>query len=108
VTDLTFDPDELDDDLVTRCSLAAGPRAGDPEFDPRPGDQVRVDDGADMPLRAVVIARDADTVTVRILERHPLEVAVVRLALCVSRRPHRAPCVHRRRPPGSPAQHQAG
>ena len=81
MTDLTFDPDQLDDDLVTRCSLTTGPRADDPDFDPQPGDQVVVDDGADMPLPAIVIARDAETVTVRILERHPVVVEAVHLAL---------------------------
>ena len=76
-----FDPDQLDDHLVTRCSLTTGPRAADRSFDPQPGDRVRVDDGAGMPLPAVVIARGAETVTVRILERHPIVVAAVRLAL---------------------------
>ena len=81
MTDLTFDPDQLDDRLVARCSITTGPRAHDPDFDPQPGDRVRVDDGAEMPLPAVVIARDAETVTVRILERHPMVIAAVRLVL---------------------------
>lgn len=64
--DLWFDPNMVDDTLVVECWISHGPRATDPGFDPGPGDSVMLDDGDGEPLRAHVLARTGDRVTVRI------------------------------------------
>ena len=64
--DLWFDPNAVGDDMVVECWISHGPRATDPGFDPGPGDSVMLDDGDGEPLRAHVLARTGDRVTVRI------------------------------------------
>jgi len=51
---------------VAECWISHGPRAGDADFDPTPGDWLTVGDGDEPPLRAQVIKRRGDRVSVRI------------------------------------------
>ena len=64
--DLWYDATTVAADLVVECWISHGPHAGDPTFDPLPGDQVRVGDDEERPLSARVIRRQQDQVTVRL------------------------------------------
>ena len=64
--DLWFDPNAVGDDMVVDCWISNGPRAEDAGFDPSPGDWLVLDDGDDAPVRAYVIARSGDRVSVRV------------------------------------------
>jgi hypothetical protein len=63
--DLWYDATSVGADLVVQLDLH-GPRVDDPGFDPQPGDQVTVGDDEEPPLRARVIRREADLVTVQV------------------------------------------
>ena len=63
--DLLYDPNEVGADLVVECWISQGPRAGDPDFDPRPGDWLEVGDDELPARRARVIRRDANRVWVQ-------------------------------------------
>lgn len=103
MSDLWFDPDLLGEELVVECRISDGPRRDDPSFDPRPTDEVLIDDGAGEPLRAVVLRRDGDRVRVRLSQHDPALLAYLRAALLVPFRDGDPPC--RRRPPGSRDRH---
>lgn len=64
--DLWYDATSVGADLVVECWISHGPRAGDPSFDPRPGDHVTVGDDEEPALRARVLRREADRVTVQV------------------------------------------
>ena len=64
--DLWFDPNSVGGDMVAECWISHGPRADDATFDPAPGDLVTVGDGDEAPLRARVIKRLGDRVSVQI------------------------------------------
>lgn len=64
--DLWYDATTVRDDLVVECSISSGPRAGDPTFDPKPGDHVLVGDNEELPLPSRVLSRQDDRVTVRL------------------------------------------
>ncbi len=64
--DLWFDPNSVAGDLVAECWISHGPRADDAHFDPAPGDWLRVGDGDEPPIKAQVIKRDDDRVSVQI------------------------------------------
>jgi len=51
--------------MVAECWISHGPRAGDADFDPAPGDWLTVGDGDEAPLRARVIKRQGDRVSVQ-------------------------------------------
>lgn len=81
MTDLLFDVDALGGDMLVECRISAGPRSEDPTFDPRPDDLVRIDDGEERPLPAIVLRRNGDRVLVRVLEPTIDEVELVRTVL---------------------------
>jgi hypothetical protein len=58
--DLWYDATTVGSDLVVECWISHGPRAGDPAFDPRPGDRVTVGDDGEAPLRAQVVRREGE------------------------------------------------
>jgi hypothetical protein len=58
--DLWFDPNSVGGDI------SHGPRADDAGFDPAPGDWLTVGDGDEAPLRARVVKRQGDRVSVQI------------------------------------------
>jgi hypothetical protein len=64
--DLWFDPNAVGDDMVVECWISNGPRADDTSFDPAPGDWLVLDDGDEAPVRARVVARSGDRVSVRV------------------------------------------
>ncbi len=64
--DLWFDPNSVGGDMVVECWISHGPHAIDPDFDPVPGDWLVLGDGDEAPLRARVIKRHGDRVTVQI------------------------------------------
>jgi hypothetical protein len=64
--DLWYDPNTVGGDLVVTCWISHGPRAGDPSFTPQPGDHVWLGDDEEEPLRARVVRRDGDRVTVQV------------------------------------------
>jgi hypothetical protein len=64
--DLSYDPNEVGDDLVVECWISHGPRAHDPAFDPQPGDRVTVGDDEEPPLPARIVRRDGNRVWVQI------------------------------------------
>ena len=64
--DLWFDPNSVGGDMVVECWISHGPRAGDPDFVPTPGDWLMVGDGDEPPLRARVIKRQGDRLSVQI------------------------------------------
>lgn len=64
--DLWFDPNAVDRDLMVECWISHGPRAEDPSFDPRTGDEVLVSDDEEQPSLATVIRRESNRVWVRI------------------------------------------
>lgn len=64
--DLWFDPNSVAGDKVAECWISHGPRADDADFDPAPGDWLTVGDGDEAPLRARVIKRQGDRVSVQI------------------------------------------
>ena len=64
--DLWFDPNSVGGDMVVECWISHGPRADDSTFDPSPGDRLTVGDGDEAPLRARVVKRDGDRVSVQI------------------------------------------
>jgi len=64
--DLWFDPNTVGGDMVVECWISHGPRATDPDFAPVPGDLLVLGDGDEAPLRARVIKRQGDRVSVQI------------------------------------------
>ena len=64
--DLWYDANTVGGDLVVECWISHGPRADDDQFDPQPGDWVRVGDDEELPLRARVIRRDGNRVWTQI------------------------------------------
>jgi hypothetical protein len=68
VTDLIFDPAAFTIDGLVVCSLARSPRSADRDFEPRPRDIVRIDDGDGDPVWGVVVRRNADEVLVEVIE----------------------------------------
>jgi hypothetical protein len=64
--DLSYDPTEVGSDLVVGCLVSQSPRAGDPGFDPRPGDIVSATDVDGEALQARVVRRDADLIWIRL------------------------------------------
>ncbi len=64
--DLWFDPNSVGGDMVVECWISHGPRADDAAFDPAPGDWLTVGDDDDVPLRARVVGRQGDRVSVQI------------------------------------------
>ncbi|HEV2889145.1 MAG TPA: hypothetical protein VGX28_02110 [Frankiaceae bacterium] len=64
--DLWYDATSVGADLVAECWISHGPRASDPTFDPQPGDHVLVGDDDESPLRARVVRRQGERVTVQI------------------------------------------
>jgi hypothetical protein len=64
--DLWYDATSVGADLVVLCWISHGPRAEDVGFDPRPGDFVTIGDDEEPPLRARVLRRDGDRVTVQV------------------------------------------
>jgi hypothetical protein len=64
--DLWFDPNSVGGDMVAECWISHGPRADDAGFDPAPGDWLTVGDGDEAPLRARVVKRQGDRVSVQI------------------------------------------
>lgn len=74
--DLLYDPNEVDGDSVVECWISQSPRAGDDSFDPRVGDWVTVGDDEEPPLRAQVIRREGNRVSVQLrLQSAPHAVA---------------------------------
>jgi len=64
--DLWFDPNSVGGDMVAECWISHGPRADDEDFDPAPGDWLTVGDGDEAPLRARVVRRQGDRLSVQI------------------------------------------
>lgn len=64
--DLWFDVNSVAGDMVAECWVSYGPRSGDADFDPAPGDWLTVGDGDESPLRACVIKRQGDRVSAQI------------------------------------------
>jgi hypothetical protein len=64
--DLWYDPNSVEENMVVECWVSHGPRAHDPDFVPAPGEWVMVGDGDEPPLRARVVKREGDRVTVQI------------------------------------------
>lgn len=64
--DLWYDANTVDGDLVVECWISHGPRSDDLSFDPQPGDEVLVGDDEEPPIRAVVLHRDGNRVSVRL------------------------------------------
>lgn len=64
--DLTYDPNDVDGDLVVECWISHGSRASDSTFDPQVGDALLVGDEEEPPLSAVVVRRDSNRVWVRL------------------------------------------
>ena len=64
--DLWYDATTVDGRLGVSCWISHGPRAGDPRFDPQPGDVVVVGDDEEKSLSARVVTRDCDRVTVQV------------------------------------------
>lgn len=51
---------------MVECWISHGPRANDPDFVPVPGDWLVLGDGDGRPIRARVIKRQGDRVSVQI------------------------------------------
>jgi hypothetical protein len=64
--DLWYDATAVGADLVVETWISHGPRSGDPAFDPRPGDWVRLGDDDELALHARVLRRDGDRVSVQL------------------------------------------
>ncbi len=64
--DLWFDPNSVGGDMVVECWISHGPRADDATFNPRPGDWLAVGDGEETRLRARVVKRHGDRVSVQL------------------------------------------
>lgn len=64
--DLWYDATSVGADLIVETWISHGPRASDPTFDPLPGDFVFVGDDEEPPLRARVIRRDDNHVSVQL------------------------------------------
>jgi hypothetical protein len=64
--DLNYDPNEVGPDLVVECWIPSSPRAGDPAFDPAPGDVVAIGDDDEAPLSARVVRRSGNRVWVQV------------------------------------------
>lgn len=64
--DLWFDPNSVGGDMAVECWISHGPRADDPDFAPAPGDWLMLGDNDEAPLRARVIKRQGDRVSVQI------------------------------------------
>jgi len=64
--DLSFDPNDVGNDLVVECWVSQSPRANDVTFDPQPGDWLTVGDDDEAPLNARVTRRDGNRVWVQV------------------------------------------
>lgn len=64
--DLWYDATSVGADMVVECWISHGPRATDAAFDPQPGDRVLVGDDEERPLRARVVRRQGDRLSVQI------------------------------------------
>lgn len=64
--DLWYDATSVGPDLVVECWSSHGPRADDTDFDPQPGDYLMVGDDEEPPLRARVVRRSGERVSVQI------------------------------------------
>lgn len=64
--DLSYDPNEIGPDCVVECWISHGPRAGDPRFDPQPGDTVSLIDDDAEPLTGRVFRREGNVVWVQV------------------------------------------
>jgi len=64
--DLWFDPNSVGGDMVAERRISHGPRANDATFDAAPGDGLTVGDGDEAPLRARMINRLGDRVSVHV------------------------------------------
>lgn len=65
--DLIYDPNEVGPDLVVTCLISQSPRAADPTFDPQPSDILLVTDADDEDLRARVVRRAGNQVSVQLI-----------------------------------------
>ncbi len=66
LADLVFDPNDVGPECVVECWISQGPRAHDPSFDPRPGDQLTVIDEDGESLVGRVVSRDGNRVWVQV------------------------------------------
>lgn len=64
--DVWYDATSVGADMVVECWIRHGPRANDRDFDPQPGEWVAVGDDEEPSLRARVLRRAGDRVTVRV------------------------------------------
>lgn len=64
--DLWYDATTVGADMVVECWISHGPRAGDPTFNPQPRDFLTVGDDEERPLRARVVRREGDRLTVQV------------------------------------------
>jgi hypothetical protein len=64
--DLTYDPNEVGGDMVVECWISHGPRSGDPDFDPQPGECVLAGDDEEPPRRARVVSRSGNRVWIQL------------------------------------------
>jgi hypothetical protein len=64
--DLWYDPNVVGGDLVVICLIFHSPRAGDESFDPQPGDHLWLGDDEEPRIRARVLRRAGDLVTVQV------------------------------------------
>lgn len=71
--DLSYDPNEVGGDMVVECWISQGPRAGDPSFDPQPGDWVQAGDEELPPRRGRVIRRQDHRVWIQLDLPHPAQ-----------------------------------
>lgn len=65
--DLIYDPNEVGADLVVTCLISQSPRATDGTFDPQPSDLLLVTDADGEDLRARVVRRDGNQVSVQLI-----------------------------------------
>lgn len=65
--DLMYDPNEVGADLVVTCLISQSPRATDSAFDPQPSDILLVTDADGEDLRARVVRRDGNRVSVQLI-----------------------------------------
>lgn len=67
MADLIYDPNEVGADLVVTCLISQSPRASDNSFDPQPSDMLLVTDADGEDLRARVVRRDGNRVSVQLI-----------------------------------------
>ncbi|MFT4293823.1 MAG: hypothetical protein QM582_00220 [Micropruina sp.] len=65
--DLIYDPNEVGADLVVTCLISQSPRATDTTFEPQPSDILLVTDADGEDLRARVVRRDGNQVSVQLI-----------------------------------------